>query len=65
LQGWAFADQGLRVLAGQQPLGDLNIPTRLFDASNINSLNLSLEESEWYGVGDYKAKFKAVWGVTG
>jgi ribose transport system substrate-binding protein len=64
LQGWAFADQGLRVLAGQPPLGDLNIPTRLFDATNINSLDLTQEESEWYGVGDYKAKFKAHWGVT-
>lgn len=64
LQGWAFADQGMRVLAGQQPLPDLNIPTRLFDASNIDSVDLSAQESEWYGVGDYKSKFKAQWGVS-
>ncbi len=62
LQGWAFAEQALRVLAGMQALDDLNIPTRLFDASNINSIDLSLEESAWYGVGDYQAKFKALWG---
>jgi ribose transport system substrate-binding protein len=65
LQGWAFADQGLRVLAGQQPLTDLNIPTRLFDATNIGSIDLTQQESEWYGVGDYRAKYKAHWGVTG
>ena len=64
LQGWAFADQGMRVMAGQQPLQDLNIPTRLFDASNIDSIDLSAQESEWYGVGDYKAKYKAQWGVS-
>ena len=63
LQGWAFADEGLRVLSGQQPLNDLNIQTRLFDATNIDSIDLSLQESEWYGVGDYRAKFKHQWGV--
>lgn len=65
LQGWAFADEGLRILAGQPALTDLNIPTRLFDASNINSIDLSQQESEWYGVGDYRAKFKQHWGITG
>ena len=65
LQGWAFADEGLRVLAGQQPLNDLNIPTRLFDKTNINSIDLTQQESEWYGVGDYRAKFKQQWGVSG
>jgi ribose transport system substrate-binding protein len=63
LQGWAFSEEGLRVLAGQQPLDDLNIPTRLFDASNINGVDLNLQESEWYGVGDYQSKFKALWGA--
>ena len=64
LQGWAFADQGMRVLAGQQPLQDLGIPTRLFDSTNIDSIDLSQQESTWYGVGDYQAKFKALWGVS-
>ena len=64
LQGWAFADEGLRLLAGQQPLNDLNIPTRLFDDTNINTIDLSQQESEWYGVGDYRAKFKQQWGVS-
>ena len=64
VQGWAFADEALRVLAGGQPLNDLNIPTRLFDGNNISSIDLSKQESEWYGVGDYVAKFKAQWGIT-
>lgn len=64
VQGWAFADEALRILAGGQPLNDLNIPTRLFDANNISSIDLSKQESEWYGVGDYIAKFKAQWGVS-
>ena len=64
VQGWAFADEALRILAGGQPVNDLNIPTRLFDASNIGSIDLTKQESEWYGVGDYVAKFKAQWGIS-
>jgi ribose transport system substrate-binding protein len=65
LQGWAFADEGLRVLSGQKPLDDLNIPTRLFDASNINTIDLSQQESQWYGPLDYQNKYKKQWGVAG
>jgi ribose transport system substrate-binding protein len=64
LQGWAFAEEGLRLLSGLPALNDLNIPTRLFDASNIDSIDLSQQESAWYGVGDYQAKFKALWGAS-
>jgi ribose transport system substrate-binding protein len=64
LQGWAFAEEGLRVLDGLPPLNDLNIPTRLFDSSNIDSINLSSQESQWYGVGDFQAKFEKLWGAS-
>jgi len=64
VQGWAFADEALRILAGGQPVNDLNIPTRLFDANNVGSIDLTKQESEWYGVGDYVAKFKAQWGIS-
>jgi ribose transport system substrate-binding protein len=64
LQGWAFSEEGLRVLAGEQALNDLNIPTRLFDRSNIDKVDLNQQESEWYGVGDYQSKFKALWGAS-
>ena len=64
LQGWAFAEEGLRVLDGLPALNNLNIPTRLFDSSNINSINLSAEESQWYGVGDYQAAYTKLWGAS-
>lgn len=64
LQGWAFAEEGLRVLDGLPPLNDLNIPTRLFDSSNIDSIDLSAQESQWYGVGDFQAQFEKLWGAS-
>ncbi len=64
LQGWAFAEEGLRVLDGLPALNDLGIPTRLFDSSNIGSINLSAQESQWYGVGDFQAKFEKLWGAS-
>jgi len=63
LQGWAFADQALRVAAGYPPLPDIGIKDRLFTADNINSINLGAEESTWYGEGDYAAAYKKLWGV--
>jgi ribose transport system substrate-binding protein len=63
LQGWAFADQALRVAAGAKPLPDIGIKDRLFDASNINSINLKAQESTWYGNTDYVAAYKKLWGV--
>ena len=63
LQGWAFADQALRVAAGVKPLPDIGIKDRLFDASNINSINLKAQESTWYGNTDYVAAYKKLWGV--
>jgi ribose transport system substrate-binding protein len=63
LQGWAFADQALRVAAGVKPLPDIGIEDRLFTAANIGSINLNAQESTWYGEGDYQAAYKKLWGV--
>jgi ribose transport system substrate-binding protein len=63
LQGWAFADQALRVAAGVKPLPDIGIKDRLFTARNINSIDLSAQESTWYGNTDYKAAYKKLWGA--
>jgi ribose transport system substrate-binding protein len=63
LQGWAFADQALRVAAGVKPLPDIGVKDRLFDASNINSIDLKAQESTWYGNIDYVAAYKKLWGV--
>jgi ribose transport system substrate-binding protein len=64
LQGWAFADQALRVATGNTPLPDIGIEDRLFTADNINTINLSAQESTWYGNIDYQAAYKKLWGVS-
>ena len=64
LQGWALADQGLRVAAGEKPLADIGVLDRLFTAANIASINLNAQESTWYGKVDYVAAYKKLWGVS-
>ena len=39
LQGWAFADQALRVAAGYEPLKDIGIEDRLFTKENIDQFD--------------------------
>jgi ribose transport system substrate-binding protein len=63
LQGWAFADQALRVAAGSPPLPDIGVKDRLFTASNIGSIDLGAQESTWYGNTDYVNAYKKLWGV--
>lgn len=63
LQGWAFADQALRVAAGYKPLPDIGIKDRLFTKENIDSIDLSAQESTWYGKIDYVAAYKKLWGL--
>jgi ribose transport system substrate-binding protein len=63
LQGWAFADQALRVAAGVKPLPDIGVKDRLFTKHNINSIDLTAQESTWYGHDDYAAQYKKLWGV--
>lgn len=65
IQGWAFGDQAFRVLAGVEPLEDLGIKDRMFDASNIDSLDLEAQESTWYTDQDYAAIYEELWGVGG
>jgi ribose transport system substrate-binding protein len=63
LQGWAFGDQAIRLLSGDKPLLDLGIEDRLFDATNINTINLRAEESTWYTRSDYAGIYRRLWGV--
>ncbi|MEZ5076081.1 MAG: substrate-binding domain-containing protein [Solirubrobacterales bacterium] len=60
--GWAVADQGLRVMNGESPLEDVDVPFRLFDESNIDEIDLKAPESSWYGV-DYEKEYEELWGV--
>jgi ribose transport system substrate-binding protein len=61
--GWAAADQVLRVLTGNQPVRDEQIPIRLFTADNIDQIDTQGDESTWYGNVDYKGQYKAIWGL--
>ncbi|MBS1879342.1 MAG: sugar ABC transporter substrate-binding protein [Actinobacteria bacterium] len=60
--GWAVADQGLRVMNGEPPLENVDIPFRLFDESNIKEINLKEPESTWYGV-NYQQEYEKLWGL--
>lgn len=61
--GWAIADQGLRVLTGQSPVADENVPLRVFDSTNIGNVDLTKSESAWYGT-DFISKYIKLWGVS-
>jgi ribose transport system substrate-binding protein len=61
--GWATVDQVGRLLSGAEPVLDPGLPYRLFDASNIGSIDLSKPESTWYGPFDYQQFYRDLWGV--
>jgi ribose transport system substrate-binding protein len=60
--GWALFDQAARLLTGMQPAADENIPNRVFDAENIGDVDLTKDDSHWYGV-DAAAEYKRLWAV--
>jgi ribose transport system substrate-binding protein len=61
--GWAAMDQAARVLAGQRnipALRDPKLATRLFDYTNVDSLNFK-SENTWYGKVNLAAFYKKQW----
>lgn len=63
-QGWGFADQALRVVAGAPPIDDIKTPYRLFDWGNVGELDLSTtDDSTRYWDGDYRAVYQTMWGL--
>ena len=60
--GWSIADQSLRILAGQDPVKDEQIPARVFDQDNAKDIDFKGPESEIYG-GDYENEYKKLWGL--
>lgn len=60
--GYGVADQALRILSGQKPVADENIALRVFDSTNIGSVDISKPEAAWY-VTDFKGAYKKLWGV--
>jgi ribose transport system substrate-binding protein len=65
-EGWAYADQAMRLMTGVEPLKDELVPVRVFTEDNVKELTLTpaAEKSgEWYGDPTYKAEFQKLWGV--
>ncbi len=62
--GWATVDQAARVLLGLEPVADEMLPHRIFSADNIGDVDLDAAESEWYGGTDFRAAYRALWGLS-
>jgi ribose transport system substrate-binding protein len=60
--GWATVDQVIRLLGGEKPLESENVPNRTFDKTNIGQIDLTANESTWYGV-DFATEYKKLWGL--
>ncbi|MGD9986176.1 sugar ABC transporter substrate-binding protein [Pseudonocardia sp.] len=62
-EGWALADQFIRVVTNAAPLVDTKVGLRMFTGQNIGRIDLAAPESTWYGV-DYESGYKKLWGVS-
>jgi ribose transport system substrate-binding protein len=61
--GWGIADEFFRVFAGQKTIADERVPTRTFDANNIDQINLKADQSTWFGAPTWKQQYKKTWGL--
>ena len=61
--GWGAVDQALRALKKLPAVADEKVPVRLFDTSNVNSINLSANPASWYGGATYGADYLRLWGL--
>lgn len=65
-EGWAYADQSLRLITGNAPSANENVPARVFTRDNVGELKLTPEaerSGEWYGDNTYQQKYKELWGL--
>jgi len=61
--GWAAVDQVVRVLSGGSAVADERVPNRTFDKTNLASIDLTQDESHWYGSFDFRGYYRTLWGV--
>jgi ABC-type sugar transport system substrate-binding protein len=64
--GWAATDTMARMIKGL-PAGTYDVPVRLFDKSNIDSVELNdtaAGTGEWFGPLDYQQDFQKLWGLA-
>jgi ribose transport system substrate-binding protein len=62
-QGWALADQLLRVLTDNEPVADPKVPLTIFNTENVKDIDVSQPESTWYGSFSFKDEFRQLWGL--
>jgi ribose transport system substrate-binding protein len=60
--GYALTDEILRVVAGAPVVANEHVPLRLFTRDNLSSINLSSNESTWYGTVNYACQYDKLWG---
>lgn len=66
-EGWAFADQALRLMAGLKPVADEHIPVFVFTRDNVGSISLTTAAANagsWYGGTAYQGGYLKLWGVS-
>jgi ribose transport system substrate-binding protein len=64
--GWAWADDTARLLAGQRDnaaLKDAQIAVRVFDRSNISTINLK-QPNTWWGSFSFQNFYKQQWEIS-
>jgi ribose transport system substrate-binding protein len=67
-EGWAYADQALRLMTGTKPVPNEFVPIRVFTRDNVGSLQLTQAATDsgvWFGPATYVAEYKKLWGVGG
>lgn len=65
--GWALTDQVLRMLTGATPLERSDGPSRSFDASNIDSVEVaqsSFDDQSLWGGDTYSDVYRELWGLS-
>jgi ABC-type sugar transport system substrate-binding protein len=61
--GWATIDQVARLASGGAAVDDVKVPHRLFNSTNIGSIDLSQSQQSWYADVDLKAEYSKLWQV--
>lgn len=65
---WNATDAVLRMMLGQPAPSSYPVPVRVFDSTNIDTVELTAAASTsgaWYGVGDFRAAYTKLWGGAG
>jgi ribose transport system substrate-binding protein len=61
-EGWAYVDQSLRLLTGAEPV-EQNVPLRMFDTTNVDTIDVDGNEDDWYDTQKAIDGYKQLWGV--